>query len=243
MEAQENFTFLFSAGTNDPFEPAGRVEKLLNRGKRGRESRKRGKNRIGRRGEIREEDGKERQRSCGICTCRSGQGLDEPCYRSTSTSIAQQSLSRLLSRARRLSIGVGKKFTRKQVGRKLDARRKTSSGEIEEFSYSSRIFRLLIFRFSSYTYSCPSRPSRSPKDRQASPRSRNPLAERFTSRNFPTMENSREKGKRENLERSSLDFRDRVPWSRIVTRETENPPVKTLVDVAGADGRSKRSNV
>lgn len=101
VEAQENFTFLFSAGTNDPFEPAGRVEKLLNRGKRGRESRKRGKNRIGRRGEIREEDGKERQRSCGICTCRSGQGLDEPCYRSTSTSIAQQSLSRLLSRARR----------------------------------------------------------------------------------------------------------------------------------------------
>lgn len=57
------------------------------------------------------------------------------------------------------------------------------------------------------------------------------------------MENSREEGKRENLERSSLHFRDRVPRSRIVMRETENPPVKTLVDVARTDLRSKRSKI
>lgn len=57
------------------------------------------------------------------------------------------------------------------------------------------------------------------------------------------MENSREEGKRENLERSSLHFRDRVPRSRIVMRETENPPVKTLVDVARTDLRSKRTKI
>lgn len=57
------------------------------------------------------------------------------------------------------------------------------------------------------------------------------------------MENSREEGKRENLERSSLHFRDRVSRSRIVMRETENPPVKTLVDVARTDLRSKRSKI
>lgn len=60
---------------------------------------------------------------------------------------------------------------------------------------------------------------------------------------FQRCENSREEGKRENLERSSLHFRDRVPRSRIVMRETENPPVKTLVDVARTDLRSKRSKI